>query len=88
MFVLPVRDVAQVALRVRVRHPGVAHPRDRQLVCRSRQAAIAAPTFRQRRRRTGRHLLLGEAGGGGAARRGFLLRGAESEKTGKKCIYL
>lgn len=45
---LPVRNVAQVALGVRVRHPGVPHPGHGQLVGGPGQAPVAASSPAQR----------------------------------------
>lgn len=73
---LPVRDVAEVALRVRVGHASVSHPGDGQLVRGPRQAAVAAPSPGEgatAARPRLRGLLLQIEGVGRGGRRGLFL---------------
>lgn len=83
IFSLPVRYIAQVALRMRMGHFVVFDPGNGELVCRPRQTPITTPSFCQRAARYGgtlRGLLLQQLLVGSVARRSLFLCLTEAEK--------
>lgn len=72
MFILPVRDIAKIALRMGVRYSGVSNSGYGQLVSGTRETSITTAAFSQGTTHDDstlllRLLLLDQAGVGGAA---------------------